>query len=235
MVDTGFAPTSEQCGRLMIGSGFGGAGTCVDTHATDGSGGLYSTGNDMARWLRHNLADTNGILALSHAVYRPRQSMPAAIGFDEGGPMAGLGLGWVTVAAQGVQPMMVVKSGGGLGFMSYIAFFYAAIFLIEGVGLYLRKHWAEYMVLISTGSLLPVEFYELYLRLAWWKFAVLLGNLLIVAYLIHRITLDARLKARAARLESAGSPPDLGSGLNGNGQVSGKRVGPADAVSTKTR
>jgi D-alanyl-D-alanine-carboxypeptidase/D-alanyl-D-alanine-endopeptidase len=122
MVDTGFAPTSEQCGRLMIGSGFGGAGTCVDTHATDGSGGLYSTGNDMARWLRHNLADTSGILTLSHAVYRPRQSMPAAIGFDESGPMAGLGLGWVTVAAQGVQPMLVGKSGGGLGFMSYIAF-----------------------------------------------------------------------------------------------------------------
>ncbi len=36
--------------------------------------------------------------------------------------MAGLGLGWVTVAAQGVQPMLVVKSGGGAGFMSYLAF-----------------------------------------------------------------------------------------------------------------
>jgi D-alanyl-D-alanine-carboxypeptidase/D-alanyl-D-alanine-endopeptidase len=121
MTDTGFAPTPEQCARLMIGSGLGGAATCVDTHATDGSGGLYSTGNDMARWLRHNLADANGVLALSHAVYRPRQSMPAAIGFDEASPMAGLGLGWVTVAAQGVQPMLVVKSGGGAGFMSYLA------------------------------------------------------------------------------------------------------------------
>ncbi len=122
MTDTGFAPTPEQCARLMIGSGLGGAASCVDTHATDGSGGLYSTGNDMARWLRHNLADASGVLALSHAVYRPRQSMPAAIGFDEAAPMAGLGLGWVTVAAQGVQPTLLVKSGGGAGFMSYIAF-----------------------------------------------------------------------------------------------------------------
>jgi D-alanyl-D-alanine-carboxypeptidase/D-alanyl-D-alanine-endopeptidase len=122
MKDTGFAPTPEQCARLMIGSGLGGAATCVDTQATDGSGGLYSTGNDMARWLRHNLSDANGVLALSHAVYRPRQSMPVAIGFDEASPMAGLGLGWVTVAAQGVQPMLVVKSGGGAGFMSYLAF-----------------------------------------------------------------------------------------------------------------
>jgi D-alanyl-D-alanine-carboxypeptidase/D-alanyl-D-alanine-endopeptidase len=122
MTDTGFAPTSEQCGRLMIGSGLGGAGTCVDSHATDGSGGLYSTGNDMARWLRHNLDDSNGLLALSHAVYRPRQSIPSAIGFDEAAPMAGLGLGWVTTAAQGIEPMLVQKSGGGLGFMSYIVF-----------------------------------------------------------------------------------------------------------------
>jgi serine-type D-Ala-D-Ala carboxypeptidase/endopeptidase len=122
MTDTGFAPTPAQCGRLMIGSGLGGAGTCVDTHATDGSGGLYSTGNDMARWLRHNLVDPKGILALTHAVYRPRQSIPSAIGFDEAAPMAGLGLGWVTVAAQGIEPMLVQKSGGGLGFMSYIVF-----------------------------------------------------------------------------------------------------------------
>jgi uncharacterized membrane protein (DUF2068 family) len=92
-------------------------------------------------------------------------------------------------------------------FLSYLAFFYAAIFLAEGVGLYLRKHWAEYMVLISTGSLLPIEFYELWLRLAWWKFAVLFGNVLIVAYLIHRITLDARLKAAAARQEADGPAP----------------------------
>jgi serine-type D-Ala-D-Ala carboxypeptidase/endopeptidase len=42
MAGTGFAPTPEQCARLMTGSGLGGAGPCVDTHATDGSGGLYS-------------------------------------------------------------------------------------------------------------------------------------------------------------------------------------------------
>jgi serine-type D-Ala-D-Ala carboxypeptidase/endopeptidase len=122
MMDTGFAPTPDQCGRLMTGSGLGGAGPCVYTQATDGSGGLYSTGNDMARWLRHNIEDTDGTLALSHAIYRQRQALPAAIGFDEAGPMAGLGLGWVTVAAQGIHPALVAKSGGGAGFMSYIAF-----------------------------------------------------------------------------------------------------------------
>ncbi len=122
MADTGFAPTPEQCARLMVGSGIGGAATCVDTSATEGSGGLYSTADDMARWLRHNLADSDPALALSHAIYRPRQSLPAALGFDEAGPMAGLGLGWVSSAAQGIDPMLLDKSGGGAGFMTYVAF-----------------------------------------------------------------------------------------------------------------
>lgn len=76
----------------------------------------------MARWLRHNIEDADGPLALSHAIYRQRQALPAAIGFDEAGPMAGLGLSWVSVAAQGIHPALLSKSGGGAGFMSYIAF-----------------------------------------------------------------------------------------------------------------
>ena len=76
----------------------------------------------MARWLRHNIEDADGPLALSHAIYCQRQALQAAIGFDEPGPMAGLGLGWVSVAAQGIHPALLAKSGGGAGFMSYIAF-----------------------------------------------------------------------------------------------------------------
>ena len=67
-------------------------------------------------------ADADGPLALSQAVYRLRQTMPAAIGFDEGLPMSGLGLGWVWVAPEGVRPGLLTKSGGGAGFMSYVAF-----------------------------------------------------------------------------------------------------------------
>jgi D-alanyl-D-alanine-carboxypeptidase/D-alanyl-D-alanine-endopeptidase len=36
--------------------------------------------------------------------------------------MAGIGLGWITMAAQGRLPMILQKSGGGGGFMPYIAF-----------------------------------------------------------------------------------------------------------------
>lgn len=74
--------------------------------------------------------------------------------------------------------------------VSYAAFFYALLFCIEGVGLFLRKHWAEYFVIIVTGSLLPFEIYAMFLKVLWWKGVVILGNLLILAYLVHRLRLD---------------------------------------------
>jgi uncharacterized membrane protein (DUF2068 family) len=90
--------------------------------------------------------------------------------------------------------------------LGYAAFFYAALFAAEGIGLFLRKHWAEYLVVIVTASLLPLEVYELFVKVAWWKFAAVIGNLFIVSYLIHRILLDARFKAQQRR-ENQEKPP----------------------------
>src|SRR5436305_14861641 len=39
-------------------------------------------------------------------------------------------------------------------------FFYAALFLTEGIGLMMMKRWAAYFAVIITGSFLPFEIYE---------------------------------------------------------------------------
>jgi uncharacterized membrane protein (DUF2068 family) len=64
---------------------------------------------------------------------------------------------------------------------------YAAIFLTEGTGLLLRKHWAEYMTLISTGLFIPLEIYEIHRHFTMLKLAVTVVNVLIVWYLAMRI------------------------------------------------
>jgi uncharacterized membrane protein (DUF2068 family) len=66
-----------------------------------------------------------------------------------------------------------------------VALAYAAIFATEGTGLWLRKHWAEWFTVIATGSLIPVEVYEVLLRFNWIKLAALIANVAIVLYLIH--------------------------------------------------
>ncbi len=74
-----------------------------------------------------------------------------------------------------------------LAALSAIAFFYAAIFATEGTGLYLRKRWAEYFVVIVTGSLLPLEAYEIWHKVTLAKILLTAGNLIILGYLIHVI------------------------------------------------
>jgi uncharacterized membrane protein (DUF2068 family) len=71
--------------------------------------------------------------------------------------------------------------------LSVGTFFYAALLLTEGVGLVLRKHWAEYFTVISTAALLPLEVYELIHRFTAAKVAVLVVNLAIVWYLVIRL------------------------------------------------
>jgi serine-type D-Ala-D-Ala carboxypeptidase/endopeptidase len=128
MADTTLTPSAEQCSRLMTGYGIPGAAAepCVATTEIGASGGVYSTADDMVRWLRHNLALTDAgaraTLALTHAPYLQRQALEAAIGFDEAGPMQGIGLAWVTMAPEGPRPLLVQKTGGLAGFMSYVAF-----------------------------------------------------------------------------------------------------------------
>jgi len=67
------------------------------------------------------------------------------------------------------------------------SFIYAGLFLTEGVGLLLRKHWAEYLTVITTGALIPLEVYELVKRFSSAKLGILAVNAAIVWYLISRI------------------------------------------------
>lgn len=71
--------------------------------------------------------------------------------------------------------------------LSVGTFLYAAIFFIEGVGLALRKRWAEYFTIITTSSLLPIEIYELVKHASLGKGFALLINLGVVAYLVREL------------------------------------------------
>ncbi len=72
----------------------------------------------------------------------------------------------------------------GLGVVSFI---YAGLFLTEGIGLWLVKRWAEWFTVIVTGSLVPVEVYEIYRHPTPIKILVLMINIAVVGYLLYRI------------------------------------------------
>jgi uncharacterized membrane protein (DUF2068 family) len=68
--------------------------------------------------------------------------------------------------------------------LSIGTFIYAGVFLVEGVGLALKKRWAEYFTIITTSSFLPIEIYEVARRVSGGKILALVINLAVVVYLI---------------------------------------------------
>jgi len=67
-------------------------------------------------------------------------------------------------------------------------FFYAGVFLTEGLGLVLRKTWAEYFTIIVTGSFLPIEVYLMAQHFTAVRVLATLVNIGIVWYLVaHRL------------------------------------------------
>ena len=71
--------------------------------------------------------------------------------------------------------------------LSVGTFIYAAIFFTEGIGLALRKRWAEYFTIIVTSSLLPLEVYALAKHASVGEVFALLINLAVVAYLVREL------------------------------------------------
>ncbi len=69
--------------------------------------------------------------------------------------------------------------------LGVIAFFFAGLFTIEGLGLWFGKRWAEYLTVLATLCLVPLEVFELTRQLSLVRFAALVLNLAVVGYLIY--------------------------------------------------
>ena len=67
------------------------------------------------------------------------------------------------------------------------ALIYGLLFGVEGIGLWRARRWAEYLTVIGTSLLLPLEIYELVRGFGLLKLAALIGNAAIVIYLVYRL------------------------------------------------
>jgi uncharacterized membrane protein (DUF2068 family) len=67
------------------------------------------------------------------------------------------------------------------------AFVYAFLHTVEGVGLALGYRWAEYVTVIVTGSLLPLEVFEIARRPDFLRLGIFAANLAILIYLVRQV------------------------------------------------
>jgi len=66
------------------------------------------------------------------------------------------------------------------------SFVYAALFAVEGVGLWLQKHWAEILTIVITVSFIPFEIFEIAHHASIAKVITLVLNVAAVVYLVAR-------------------------------------------------
>ena len=67
-----------------------------------------------------------------------------------------------------------------------IAAAYFVLHVVEAAGLWARRLWVEYLVLVETSALLPYEIYEIARAITWFKLVALVLNVAIVAFLAQR-------------------------------------------------
>jgi uncharacterized membrane protein (DUF2068 family) len=81
-----------------------------------------------------------------------------------------------------------VLAGGTLRATGLLALFYCAVLLTEGIGVYMQKRWAEWLMILATGALIPLEARHLWHRLMFHRpslaaLLILLANCFIVWFL----------------------------------------------------
>jgi uncharacterized membrane protein (DUF2068 family) len=91
-------------------------------------------------------------------------------------------------------------SSGTITALIFVALAYMLLEAIEAVGLWKEKRWAEYLTVIATASLLPLEVYELAERVTVLRIGALVVNLAILIYLVVRKRLFGVRGGHAAEL-----------------------------------
>jgi uncharacterized membrane protein (DUF2068 family) len=76
--------------------------------------------------------------------------------------------------------------------ISLAIFAAAGLHFLEGIGLVLRKVWAEYVTLILTASFLPWELFEIIRHVTWIRIVLMLLNIAVVIFLVFYVQMSVR-------------------------------------------
>jgi uncharacterized membrane protein (DUF2068 family) len=119
------------------------------------------------------------------------------------------GSGWWRNAYQAVITQLLHLTSSKEIAIAIGAMLYGLLEAFEGIGLLLRRRWAEYLVLIATAVFLPLEIEELIRKATVFKVGALAVNLVIIVYLIWRKRLFLERPSHERADETEPVPDDL--------------------------
>jgi len=96
-------------------------------------------------------------------------------------------------------------AGGHLRTTGLVALFYSAVLFTEGIGVYLQKRWAEFLMIFATATLIPFEGHHLWARPSVGATVILAVNCFIVWFLylvLKRGKTDVHVKQARELIET---------------------------------
>jgi uncharacterized membrane protein (DUF2068 family) len=82
-----------------------------------------------------------------------------------------------------LHKLQTVLAGGTLRATGLLALVYAALFFTEGIGVYMQRRWAEFLMIFEAAALIPLELRHLWHRPDVVGTLILLANCFIVWFL----------------------------------------------------
>jgi len=109
-------------------------------------------------------------------------------------------LSWASARPQGLEHDLVTRalvwfsglSESRVHALRFVTLTYAAVFAVEGIGLWLQRRWAEWLTVVITASLIPLELWEMIHKPSIGAAAVIIANSLIVGYLYWHVSTRQR-------------------------------------------
>jgi uncharacterized membrane protein (DUF2068 family) len=114
----------------------------------------------------------------------------------------GNGQRFAVAAATRILPIFNAATPRHFAAFGLGALLYASVFLVEGIGLWRGKKWAEYLTIAVTASLLPLEVVAVVHRFTLVRVGALVINAVVIAYLVWELRARSARERRAAMLRS---------------------------------
>jgi uncharacterized membrane protein (DUF2068 family) len=89
-----------------------------------------------------------------------------------------------------LHKLQAALAGGTLRATGFLARFFSAVFLTEGIGVYMQQRWAEFLMIFATATLIPIEIRHLWHRPGLVSLLILLANCFIVWFLYRVLKRD---------------------------------------------
>lgn len=89
-----------------------------------------------------------------------------------------------------LNKLQAALANGQLRAPGLLALVYSAVLFTEGIGVYLEKRWAEFLMVFATAGLIPFEVRHVYYRPSLAGFAILAVNCFIVWFLYRVLKRD---------------------------------------------